>query len=88
MFMLVHCTANKSAAGSCEDSCLSEEAVSEEVWEMIERFLRQQHELRRMKRQMHQWRVIADELSDHMKKQMEYQKVRNCKLTCIWQISY
>lgn len=67
----LYTTANKSAAGSCEDSCLRDEAVSEEVWEMIERFLGQQHELRRIKRQAHQWRTIADESSEHVKKQME-----------------
>ena len=43
---------------------VTDEAVSEEVWGMVERFLEQQHELRRIKHQANHWRTIADESND------------------------
>ncbi|KAI2513473.1 hypothetical protein MHU86_947 [Fragilaria crotonensis] len=67
----LYITTKTTAADLLDDSTLSDETVSEEVWEMIERFLGQQHELRRMKRQANEWRAIADELKDDAQKERE-----------------
>jgi hypothetical protein len=71
----LYITTRTPAADLHEDSTLSDEAVSEEVWEMIERFLVQRHELRRMKRQATQWRAIADESKDHAQREQEQRQL-------------
>mmetsp|Transcript_20421 Transcript_20421/g.33825 ORF Transcript_20421/g.33825 Transcript_20421/m.33825 type:complete len:264 (-) Transcript_20421:307-1098(-) len=48
---------------------LTDGAVSDQVWDMIQFFLDGRHELRRIKNEAQRWRIIVDESKDYVEKQ-------------------
>lgn len=75
-------------ADTDDSTYLNDGAVSEEVWDMIQRFLEQRYELRQVKNQADQWRSVVIEANDYNQQNQTMQQPSSSSNTSKTPIKY